>query len=1004
MQNKFLNNVSLIKEAINNDRLVIFAGAGVSKDSGIPLWGELINELKNYLNEKTYESDSLKIAQILYNEKGEKEYNEILKDLIFKSSSKYNSIHEIIFELNPQHIITTNYDNFFESIIKSKGLPFSVVSKDIDLPYAKHKNLLVKYHGDFDNHNTVFKENDYLEFSKNNTLKEIFVKSLFSNKVILFVGYSVSDINLKMLIRDIQFILKKHHQRTYLLTHNENVTDSEIKYFENLGINIVNDKNSISNLSGVSAVDLSNTGLKVYQQLKFIAKDFNLFEYRSSLNPSSESSKIINDLHKSLIRFYYFRVIPSHILKEIYPLNKNSREKNHFTHDDDVLILFDLDLYNLIKNYGGKDDENLTDDDKKKLNYILVRLIQSGFFYVGIAKDNSSQGYWETKEQIEIYPKILYQEKCECIDCTLDNYDYPKAIKQIDKYVISDDSDFWEDLVFAYGQYKTFDFYNSFKSYKLIEIKANKNDKMELSFLAKYNMKRLSNIAYHNFMDRRYEYDDLKEIKEEAEKINLDDEILKVKYFVDEDVYKLLKEIKDGVYIQRLCNQIDDNHSQISKTITDLKKGNFSNNSPISQLYKTTTKLHRFLNENFIIGNSFSDITPTFKKSINTLIFGYYLGTIQLSDYPSRLSIPHLKSFNSLLFRIIIDYGDAKEIVNIIKENFTSDINFDQESSEDVFNLINNFLKCSVDDGFHTIRSNETFISYMQFNRNFKSLITSEFDIICCIIAYFKFSNEQINELYKNLNYFLKYVNLDHHNDTVYVNHILNNKYKLLEKDSLLETLKIFNDKKLYNNTYTLLIKILDSIDENFINQDFDINTFDFGKRWLNFHEIFKNLNKEQKDLFKRKLSNYLEENPYDLFFYYVIKYDIVYSEKIKSEYIKIVSKNLERKAYKDISPKSDNDYCILRFFDLVNQGKINDFDFEDLKIKEQHYNFILNPEKYNPEKFEVEWLKIFDWDSFLKRFSKIDYILSNLEIYLIENFDKDLSEIYFKIKKYNMD
>ena len=38
-------------------------------------------------------------------------------------------------------------------------------------------NLLIKYHGDFENKNIVFKETDYLEFSKNNTLKEIIVKT-----------------------------------------------------------------------------------------------------------------------------------------------------------------------------------------------------------------------------------------------------------------------------------------------------------------------------------------------------------------------------------------------------------------------------------------------------------------------------------------------------------------------------------------------------------------------------------------------------------------------------------------------------------------------------------------------------------------------------------------------------------------------------------------------------------------------------------------------------------
>lgn len=40
------NNIALIKKAINNDKLVVFAGAGVSKNSRLPLWRELIQEIK----------------------------------------------------------------------------------------------------------------------------------------------------------------------------------------------------------------------------------------------------------------------------------------------------------------------------------------------------------------------------------------------------------------------------------------------------------------------------------------------------------------------------------------------------------------------------------------------------------------------------------------------------------------------------------------------------------------------------------------------------------------------------------------------------------------------------------------------------------------------------------------------------------------------------------------------------------------------------------------------
>jgi NAD-dependent SIR2 family protein deacetylase len=106
-KNKYNNNIASIKEAIINDRLVIFAGAGVSKDSGIPLWYELESGIKNRLNEDTRETDALKIAQMLYNEKGEKEYNDILKELLFKNSDSYNLLHETILDMNPQLQIMT---------------------------------------------------------------------------------------------------------------------------------------------------------------------------------------------------------------------------------------------------------------------------------------------------------------------------------------------------------------------------------------------------------------------------------------------------------------------------------------------------------------------------------------------------------------------------------------------------------------------------------------------------------------------------------------------------------------------------------------------------------------------------------------------------------------------------------------------------------------------------------------------------------------------------------
>jgi len=236
-----LNKILALKNAMDEDRLVIFAGSGISVESGLPLWGELVKGMKENLSFIPANlDDPLKVAQILYNEKGEKEYYDIVRNLLFKNSTnKPNPLHQILFSLNPQHIVTTNYDTFLEEVVTNNGLDFSLVAKDEDLPYGKFKNLLIKYHGDFQNHNVILKETDYLEFSIKNPLKEVFVKSLFSNKVVLFIGYSFSDINLRILNQEIRHILKKHHQRTYLISTSSPLSLSELKYYENNGVNII---------------------------------------------------------------------------------------------------------------------------------------------------------------------------------------------------------------------------------------------------------------------------------------------------------------------------------------------------------------------------------------------------------------------------------------------------------------------------------------------------------------------------------------------------------------------------------------------------------------------------------------------------------------------------------------------------------------------------------------------------------------------------------------------
>jgi hypothetical protein len=64
MANLMNEHFRTIRLAIDNDKLVIFVGSGVSYDSSLPSWGQLIDAMKNSLEEES--TNYLKIAEKYY--------------------------------------------------------------------------------------------------------------------------------------------------------------------------------------------------------------------------------------------------------------------------------------------------------------------------------------------------------------------------------------------------------------------------------------------------------------------------------------------------------------------------------------------------------------------------------------------------------------------------------------------------------------------------------------------------------------------------------------------------------------------------------------------------------------------------------------------------------------------------------------------------------------------------------------------------------------------------
>ena len=240
MDNDIISHIKQIQEASRQNRLVIFVGTGVSASAGVPTWKDLVEEMRKEMPENVIkeETDFLKIAQLYKEQRGEKEYLERIQEILKIKTVAPTYIHDKLIKLNPCHIITTNYDNLLEQAALQNNENFHVVRRDEDVPYNHGERMLIKMHGDFDSRRIVLTENDYYDYQLNYPLIRSFIISLFASKLILFVGFSFNDINIKYILRWVEQTLHGHMQRVYWLADRP-LTNLEAIYYTNKNIQTI---------------------------------------------------------------------------------------------------------------------------------------------------------------------------------------------------------------------------------------------------------------------------------------------------------------------------------------------------------------------------------------------------------------------------------------------------------------------------------------------------------------------------------------------------------------------------------------------------------------------------------------------------------------------------------------------------------------------------------------------------------------------------------------------
>jgi hypothetical protein len=288
-----------INEASKNGKLTFFIGAGVSKLSKYPDWKELTNEFSKRLGMVTKDESSnytneeyLAIPQkyYYYIGKNEEEYYKLIKEQLDKDVEP-NEVHDLILILKPASIITTNFDNLIEKSVSRQGLFYDVISSDLAVSEAKGSKFILKVHGDLETKNIVLKEEDYLNYSNNFKLIETLLKSIFSTNVIVFIGYTLGDYNIKLILNWVRNLQGEGFKTPYFIyTGNNALSDLDMMYYESRGLNIINYKDfSEEKLDWLERYKVVLTKIIGFEEHELRKKDSESIEYLySMLSPLNE--------------------------------------------------------------------------------------------------------------------------------------------------------------------------------------------------------------------------------------------------------------------------------------------------------------------------------------------------------------------------------------------------------------------------------------------------------------------------------------------------------------------------------------------------------------------------------------------------------------------------------------------------------------------------------------------------------------------------------------------
>lgn len=909
-------DIRFLAEELEKGKLVVFVGAGVSKNSGLPEWEELIKDYADYRGIKEFTSKQfLTIPEEVFERYGSLKYYEIAEKRFL---GKYvpNSIHRILKKMKLTYIITTNYDTLIEDEIKN----LQIVSKDEDLPYTNSNRMLIKMHGDFENKNIVLKKSDYDNYEKNFQLISTLVKGLFTTNTVLFIGYSYSDTNVQQIMNWIKEILKEKTRKAFLVefTNEDNKEEENGEQINKISLKLLNDNNDEvlyeskkerfnNNYEKTLTKFLSN----IYNEKEKVKQE-KIFEIYINLNYLTEHNwkklnkyseiRIDEDWKRILytrlefkdIEKYEEMLFKSRIKKILQRINRNEKE---------ILIPFS--------------EKGITPKRKEQKNIL--------------------------EEKIEVEEKFL---KIIC------DYDYKNFQNLVEEYKENNNIN---KYVIVYG-YLFFKKINKAKETikSMIKEKENVNSKNE-------------KLVWDNFILSIIEFMEITHAEENLNKtFESIEESLEDKYF---EYFKYETELFNEIFKYSTLEALNKEMNKLFDKVRKGKSTSYVMGTPPS--YKAiilSRDLFYFCSLNGIFGNSFSDYSEFMKKYIEILLMSYTNKNIEVKNqmFKNRNLIEEFEYFDFFMM-LELSYSDLKKLFN---EYEIKDLKCEKEIFDKLIVLLKNILDWIIENDNEFMEKIDTLESILLIISKL-NLIETQFEKLVDIIL-----NDKNSNVFFENNYALDVA--DNFIVIIYKNFKnLNKEFfdKILEKIFLIDRKRI-DENLLDHITYYFNKKEMPKISKNdkiknFINKN-NLKIKCYFLRIIDeiyFEELKNEILKEIKDtlnievysfLLNQKFIDFIPETEDKI----IKELDRIFQKK-DTDINNLISYTSEKEKILDFLLVSGlNNKLPISFIEKLKKYKNKEF-FKSLEQYESEilWKYILNQENFDYSEFT---------ENELEKFSKI--------------------------------